>query len=426
MAEVIVAGGGVSGIAAAITSSSLGSRVTLLEESERIGVRKSDFHRVLQFGENAIKSTDPEELKVKFGIAIRLREKVVSADTNKRVVETSREKLRYDSLIIATGASPTPETMRGISKKRVYLMNSLSDYSGLSRDLGNLSTVVILGSTPLALTLAEFLAKKKIGVTVFSTSLLSPYLSAPIQGILTGRLKMNGVRIVESAVDSIAGMEKVEAVVSGGTVYPCEAVVAFPRTVPKIPRIGLRLGNSGGVLVDRMMKTSQPNVFAAGDCAELQVGISSSPLRLQSAAKVMGEVAGANAAGRSEVAHLSGTLGFVAFGLEFCAAGQTLEEATRAGFDAGEFNYSEAGRERDSDSNIVSCSLVYDRNSHVLYGVQMAGWKALSYADFASLAVSMNVRLEDLAYLESSYVPMISGDESPVATTAKKALSSAR
>ncbi len=426
MAEVIVAGGGISGIAAAITSSSLGSSVTLIEESEKIGTRKSDFHRVLQFGEYAIKSTDPEELKVRFGIAIRLREKVVSADTNKRAVETSRGRLRYDSLIIATGCAPAPGAMKGISKKGVYLLHSLSDYAGLSRDLGNLSTVVILGSTPLALALAEYFAKKKIGVTIFSTSLLSPYLSAPIKGILTERLKMNGVRIVESAVDSIAGMDRVEAVVSSGSVFPCETVVAFPRMVPKIPRIGVRLGNSGGVLVDRMMKTSEPGVFAAGDCAEVQIGISSSPLRLQSAAKVMGEVAGANASGRSEVAHLSGTLGFVAFGLEFCAAGQTLEEATRAGFDAGEFNYSDAGRGRDSESNIVSCSLIYDRNSHVLYGVQMADRRALSYADFASLAVSMNVRLEDLAYLESSYVPLLTGDESPVATTAKKALSSAR
>lgn len=426
MAEVIIAGGGISGIAAAITSSSLGSSVTLLEESERIGTRKSDFQRVLQFGENAIRSTDPEELKVRFDIAIRLREKVVSADTNKRAVETSKGKLRYDSLIIATGSAPAPEAMKGISKKGVYLMNSLSDYTVLSRDLDNLSTVVILGSTPLALALAESFAKRKIGITIFSTSLLSPYLSAPIQGILTELLKMNGVRIVEGPVDSIAGMDRVEAVVSSGSVYPCETVVAFPRMVPKIPRIGVRLGNSGGVLVDRMMKTSEPSVFAAGDCAEVQIGISSSPLRLQSAAKVMGEVAGANASGRSEVAHLSGTLGFVAFGLEFCAAGQTLEEATRAGFDAGEFNYSGAGGGRDSESNIVSCSLVYDRNSHVLYGVQMADRRALSYADLASLAVSMNIRLEDLAYLESSYVPLLSGDESPVATTAKKALSSAR
>ncbi len=425
MAEVIVAGGGVSGIAAAITSSSLGSRVTLLEESEMIGVRKSDFLGVLQSGEHAVRSTDPDELKGGSGITIKLREKLVSVDTNKRTVETSRARLRYDSLIIATGVSPVPETMKGISKRRVYVMNSLSDYTGLSRDLGSLSVVVVLGSTPLALTLAESLAKKKIGVTIFSTSLLSPYFSIPIQRVLTERLRMNGVRIVESAVESIAGMEMVEAVVAGGTVYPCEAVVAFPRTVPNLPRAGLRLGNSRGVLVDRMMKTSEPSVFAAGDCAELQVGNSSSPLRLESAAKVMGEVAGANASGQSEVARLSGALGFMAFGLEFCAAGQALGEATRAGFDAREFNYSEAGRDGDSDS-AVSCSLVYDRNSHVLYGMQMAGRRALTYSDFASLAVSLNVRLEDLAYLESSYVPMLSVDESLVATTAKKALASAR
>ncbi len=428
MTDIVVAGGGVSGIAAAIMSSSLGSKVTLLEESETIGLPKSRFHLLLrnEVREMDIKPTNPEELKARFGIATRLREQVVSADTKKRVVETSKQKLRYDALVIATGASTAPEMIRGMSKRSVYIMKGLSDYSALSRDLDGFSSAAILGSTPLAITLAEILAKKKIRVIVFSTSLLSSYLSASIRGMVAERLKMNGVTIVEGALDSIAGMEKVEAVVSGGSVYPCEAVIVFPRTVPNVPRMDLKLGPAGGVLVDRMMKTSEAGVFAAGDCAEFQVGISSFPLRLHSAAKVMGEVAGANASGRSEVARLSGALGFVTFGLEFCAAGQTMEGAKKAGFDAREFSYSEEKQDKNSDRETVSCSLTFDKNSRVIYGVQLAGWRALSYADLASLAVSMNVRLDDLAHLESSYVPTVSPDESPIATTAKKALSSAR
>jgi pyruvate/2-oxoglutarate dehydrogenase complex dihydrolipoamide dehydrogenase (E3) component len=116
----------------------------------------------------------------------------------------------------------------------------------------------------------------------------------------------------------------------------------------------------------------------------------------------------------------------VIFGLELCSAGHTLEEANKAGFDAREFSWSAAGLDEMFGGEPVSCSLIYDKTSHVLYGVQLAGWRALSYSDVASLAVSINVRQEDLAYLESSYVPMISRDESPIATTAKKALSSAR
>jgi NADPH-dependent 2,4-dienoyl-CoA reductase/sulfur reductase-like enzyme len=427
MAEVVVAGGGVAGIAAAITSSSLGAKVTLVDESETIGKPKSLYHLLLrdEASPGDLKAANPEELKARFGIVTRLKEKAVSVDTKGRVLETSNSRIRYDALVLATGASTVSETIKGMTKKHVYAMRGLSDYFALSQDLVELSSVAILGSAPLSLTLAETLAKRKIKVSIFSISLLYSYLSSSIREIVLEHLRANGVRIVEGGLDNIAGMEKVEAVVSGGSVYPCEAVIVFPRTIPNVPRIDLKMGSSGGVLVDRMMKTSDPRVFAAGDCIELQFGTASFPLRLQSAARVMGEVAGANASGRSEVARISGTLGFVTFGLEFCSAGHTLEDAKKAGFDAREFSWSAAGQDGIFGGQAVSCSLIYDKKSRVLYGVQLAGWRALSYSDLASLVVSMNVRLEDLAHLESSYVPMISRDESPIATTAKKALASA-
>ena len=362
----------------------------------------------------------------KLGIEILSKRKVVSVDAGKRTVQDDGSRLTYDTLVIATGGSPVVERLEGSPKEEVHILRTAQDYAQLSQSIDRVSRVAVTGSTPLALTVAECLVKRHIKVDLFSASLLSGYFSGPIQKMVQDRLAASGVKVLQESVERVAGLARVEAVISGGLVYPCEAVVVIPRALPRIPVIDAKRGSSGGLVVDRAMNTSETGVFAAGDCAELAVGNSSFSLRQQSAARIMGEVAGANASGGSQVANLSGVLGLNVFGLELCSAGLTLGEAKRAGFDAAESSQTLAETEEQLSGYTVICSLVYDRISKAIYGIQLAGSRALSYADFGSLAVNMNVRLNDLAYLESVYIPKISGDESPIAATAKKALSTAR
>jgi pyruvate/2-oxoglutarate dehydrogenase complex dihydrolipoamide dehydrogenase (E3) component len=224
-------------------------------------------------------------------------------------------------------------------------------------------------------------------------------------------------------IDAIVGTRRVEAVISAGMVYPCDGVVVLPRSSPLLPEVDCLLGDHGGVLVDRSMRTSSKDIFAAGDCAELRLGSASLPSRLHSSSRVMGEVAGLNAAGGTARADLAGSMALDVFGVQVCAAGIDVEEGVRAGLDVARADSEDEGGRGDGVlAADIYASVVYDRSTRRVHGIQVAGPGALSLSEYASLAVSSGAGLEALAYHESPYLPNFNEDKSPIALTASKVL----
>jgi pyruvate/2-oxoglutarate dehydrogenase complex dihydrolipoamide dehydrogenase (E3) component len=169
------------------------------------------------------------------------------------------------------------------------------------------------------------------------------------------------------------------------------------------------------------MSTSLPGIFAAGDAAELRFKSGSVPARLHSSSRAGGEVAGVNASGGRAVAAPSWASEQAFFGLEFCSAGLTEEEARGMGLQAatgtGEARDARLGAKRET-----FVSMVYDRENHQVYGMQIAGWRASSLSSVASLIVSLGLTAEQLVRVESPYLPGSSYEVSPIALTAGKIL----
>jgi pyruvate/2-oxoglutarate dehydrogenase complex dihydrolipoamide dehydrogenase (E3) component len=109
------------------------------------------------------------------------------------------------------------------------------------------------------------------------------------------------------------------------------------------------------------------------------------------------------------------------FGLEFCSAGLTEEEATGMGLQAA----TESGEARDDRFGVkreTFVSMVYDNETHQVYGMQIAGWRASSLSSAASLIVSLGLKAEQLLRVESPYMAGSSFDVSPISLTAGKIL----
>jgi pyruvate/2-oxoglutarate dehydrogenase complex dihydrolipoamide dehydrogenase (E3) component len=173
------------------------------------------------------------------------------------------------------------------------------------------------------------------------------------------------------------------------------------------------------------MSTSLPGVFAAGDSAEIRFKSGSVPARLYSTSRMGGEVAGINAAGGKASAAPSWAVEQTYFGLEFCSAGLSEVEASAMGLDAA----TETGQSRDTrfsegddHRRETLVSLVFDRATHQVYGLQVAGWRASSLSTAASMIVSLGLTLDQLAHVEFPYSPGLSYEVSPIALTAGKIL----
>jgi NADPH-dependent 2,4-dienoyl-CoA reductase/sulfur reductase-like enzyme len=422
--KVVVVGGGIAGVAAATAAVDRGSSVTLLEGTDGLGPDRSLFPYILSRDcpPEAVRAVDPVALSRRLGVEIRLNERVLSVSSLSHSVRTENGRLDYDSLVLATGCRHLDCEVKGLSKPGVSVMRSSEDYLALSRSAAFMSRAVVVGPAPLSLVIAQALhSSRKVKVFLGPRSLRR--FSPGVGGMVSRAASARGVELIDADVDVVVGTERAEAVLSAGVVHPCDGVVILPKSSPSLPPTGCATGAHGGVLVDRWMRTSSRDVFAAGDCTETRMGSASLPSRLHSSARVMGEVAGSNAAGAAIRANLARSMSLRLFGVEVCAAGVDTEEAARAGLDAVRVDSECAAVEGAPSGASVCVSVVYDRTTRKVHGIQAAGQGALSLSEFCSLAVASEMSLEQLAYHESPYLPNFNTGKSPIALTAGRALS---
>ncbi|HVC27276.1 MAG TPA: FAD/NAD(P)-binding oxidoreductase [Nitrososphaerales archaeon] len=429
---VAVIGGGVAGTSAALAASAHGAETTLLDSSKRIGVSKALLPLLLSGGWTEGDLVFPEAGALAgAGVEALTGESVASirCGGGKIRLETSSRRwasVEFDSVVVCTGATSQAQQLRGISKPNVFVLKGPADYILLSEGLDALQTVVVSGPIPLALKVGEILAARGKRAQVYcgkeglERQFSTPVAAAIRRAASSGR-KAGRVLLVDGPVDSILGVARAEAIVSSGSVSTCDAVVVIPASAPSFPLVDCKKGRGGGLLVDSSMSTSQPGVFAAGDSAEIKFKSGSVPARLHSTSRMGGEVAGTNAAGGRATAAPSWAVEQTYFGLEFCSAGLSEEEASAMGLEAAtETATSRDVRFEKEERRETFVSMVYDKGTHQVYGLQVAGWRASSLSSAASLIVSLGVTVEQLLHVESPYSPGSSYEESPIALTAGK------
>jgi NADPH-dependent 2,4-dienoyl-CoA reductase/sulfur reductase-like enzyme len=430
--RVVVVGGGIAGVSAALAASAHGAKTTLVDSSRRVGLSRALLPLLTSDGWTEDDLILPQaKTLAEEGVEVRTLETVASVQHRERKVVLGSSSGRgtsigFDSLVICTGATSEVPQLRGASKPNVFVLKEAADYLRLSAGLDSLQTVVVSGPIPLALKLGETLAKGGKRVQVYcGKEGLQRQFSKPFAGAIrraaAARHGADALSLLDESVDSILGVDRAEAIVSGGSVRTCDAVVVLPRSVASVPPVDCEKGRNGGLLVDPSMSTSLPGVFAAGDSAEIRFKSGSVPARLYSTSRMGGEVAGTNAAGGRASAAPSWAVEQAYFGLEFCSAGLSEEEASSMGLDAAtETGGSSDARFGEDGMRETLVSMVYDKETHQVYGLQVAGWRASSLSSAASLIVSLGLAVEQLLHLESAYSPGFGFEDSPIALTARK------
>jgi nitrite reductase (NADH) large subunit len=185
------------------------------------------------------------------------------------------ETAGYDRLLIATGAAAVMPRVPGLrSAKGVFTLKTLADADGiLARAMGSRRAVVI-GSGFIGLEAAQALARLGLRVTVVEA--LDQVLPRMLDGELADRVRRrlldHGVNVLlgSPAEGVVEGSDGVAAVSAGGREIPCELVVCAAGVRADLSLLsGSGVAAERGVLVDDRMRTSQPDIYAAGDVIEL-------------------------------------------------------------------------------------------------------------------------------------------------------------
>ena len=238
---------------------------------------------------------NPDEWYTEKGIDLKLETEITGIDRNKKTVtDTFGKKYAFDKLIIATGAKPFIPIKDAEKREFLFAVRSLDDARNVEDFASQIKSAVVIGGGLLGLEAAWSLAQRGINVTVIELAdrLLPIQLDEEGSKFLSEVVASKGVKIVTSAMtESVedGGIVKLK----GGGEFRTDMVLAC---------IGIRaeitlaktagLETDRGIIVNEKMQTSDPDIYACGDVAQLDRGV---PLWMP--AVKQGAVAGTNAAG---------------------------------------------------------------------------------------------------------------------------------
>ncbi len=345
---------------------------------------------------------------------------------------TGEEQIHtYDKLVIATGAHPFVPDCPGTDLENVFFMRTPDDADALRKkvDGGELKRVVVVGGGLIGLEVAENLADRGVKTSVidFAPHILSEMLDPEISGYLETAMANAGIMpFTGVALEGIEGNGKVEKVLTSKRPMKADAVVlamGFRPNTDFLADSGLEMFK-GTLLVDGQMRTNDPDIYAAGDCALVTSRITGERQwsAMGSTANISGRLAAMVIADDPAAGTYFGVLGTGIAKLPGTNMGRTglTEKAARAaGFEVETvITVTDDKAHYYPGASAFFTKMICDRTTHRLLGLQVIGKGAVDkMTDIAVTAISLGARLEDLADCDFAYTPPFSTAIHPFALT---------
>ncbi len=334
----------------------------------------------------------------------------------------------YDKLLIATGASPVIPDLKGCDLPGVWALKSLEDGRKIKKFITDtpVKKAVIIGMGYIALEMAEALKARNIALEMVKPRpTFLPWLAPELAHEVQNEMSKNGVtvhtgrQIHKIELDS----NGLKVVCSNRTLFGDMVLVAVGvQPNSKIARdAGVQLGIDDAVTVDRSLKTSNPDIYSAGDCADAYHVVTGKrvwiPLALR--ANRAGWAVADNVCGKNiELDGIAGTAVFKVFDFEVARTGITMKEAETSGFDPIEVSIRSRSRAHAHPGAVpIWVHMVGDKRSGRLLGVQMVGREGVAHRINApAVALHARMTIETFSQSDLAYAPPFGPTWDPLLT----------
>ncbi|ABB33689.1 FAD-dependent pyridine nucleotide-disulfide oxidoreductase [Geobacter metallireducens RCH3] len=359
--------------------------------------------------------------KVK-GVHVITGTEVVSLDRQSRTVQLFEKEsakafsLEYDRLVLATGSSPSLPPLKNRDLGNILTVKAIEDAELLKERAVTGKRACIVGGGLIGLETAEALRQKGLEVTIVEMrdQLLPGILDPEMASLVERHIRQNGVEVETSCrVAGFDGTGVVNKVLTERGEIPADVVVLAPGVTPNVKlakEAGLEIGPTGAIAVDSRMGTSDPAIYACGDCCETTHLVTGKKVHvpLGSTANKQGRVAGINASGgEATFAGILGTSILRVFSVNAGKTGLTESEARAQGYDV-ETVLSPAPDKAHffPGAKPIALKLVADRATGRILGLQAVGEGAVDKrVDAAAAAITFGATADQLSHLDLAYAP---------------------
>jgi NADPH-dependent 2,4-dienoyl-CoA reductase/sulfur reductase-like enzyme len=381
----------------------------------------------------------PQIARKKRGIDVRIHHEVIAIDSSARLVHVTNHESGetfeqpYAKLLIATGARPLYPPIPGLDTPGVFTLRAFADSHRIHEfmEQSQPRRATIIGGGYIGLEMAEAFRDRGLEVTIVEMQpQIMPMFDEDMVGAVTEHLLEKGVKLhLNTEVKAIRKSEEgilVETTSKDALVADIVLLSVGVRPNSELASAaGLKLGPANAIHIDRRLRTSAPDIFAAGDCAahyhlvlEQDVWIP-----LATSANKGGRVAAENMlGGNTTLPGILGTAVVKVFDYTMSNTGLSQREAKGSGlFGKGGEYVGSATIEAKDRANYwpgaadISVKLIFDRRDGRVLGGQLVGKDGVNKRiDIVATAITASMTLEDVTMLDLSYAPPYSTTHDPL------------
>ncbi|MGL4624549.1 MAG: FAD-dependent oxidoreductase [Culicoidibacterales bacterium] len=372
---------------------------------------------------NGLFYCSPEALN-ELGVTTKMQHDVLAIDTKAKSLSVRNLQTdevftdTYDKLVMTTGSWPIVPSLPGIELKNILLSKNYDHAKAIIAQANNpeVKNVVVVGAGYIGVELVEAfeMQGKKVTLIDVSERVLAKYLDAEFTTVTEQAMQAKGITLaLNECVEGFTGRDgSVTTVQTNHGNHEADLVIMC---IGFKPNTALLQGQvdmlpNGAILVDEYMRSSNPDILAAGDCATIYYNPTKTwqYIPLATNAVRMGTLVAHNlVAPKLRYMGTQGTSGIKVYDDNYAATGLTVELAVEAGVEVEVATITDAYRPEFMPTHEdVTLKLVYRRDNHVIVGAQLMSKIDLTPTiNTISLAIQKETTIEELAFVDFFFQP---------------------
>ncbi|MBC7194145.1 MAG: FAD-dependent oxidoreductase [Caldisericia bacterium] len=375
--------------------------------------------------------TNPEEMKKKYNIDVFVRHEVIKIDPKEKKIlvknlESGEEfEDSYDYLVLSPGASPLKPKIPGIESNKIFTLRTVGDADKIVNEIENgAKEVTVVGGGFIGIEVTENLVRRGLKVNLVEAlpQVLS-FIDKDLISFVHDEIQNKGVNLyLGSAVKEFKEENKIKTILENGTEISSDFVVFSIGVKPEVnlaKEAGLKIGETGGILVDENMRTSDPNIFAVGDAVEIVNFVSQTKTRVPLAGPThkQARVAADNISGiNSKYLGSMGTAIVKIFNITAASTGLNSQTLEKLGINykfecLSTFNH--AGYYPDAYP--IYLKVFYENKTRKILGGQAVGFDGVdTIINSLATAIRFNAKITDLKDIDFAYSPQYGHAKNPL------------
>ncbi len=442
--KIVVVGASAAGLRAAARAKRLmpHSVITVVDEKEIISYAACGLPYYLSGdigNPRALRETtwgtlrDPRFFKDVKGLDVRIQTSATYCDLEKKTIHLrhritgAEERVAFDKLVLATGAAPFVPPGIPENNPRISTFKTMEDakiwHSRL--ETGQLEKVAIIGSGFIGIELTEAFTAMwgaEVDLIEMEDRILPQMFDGEMSALIEKHLVEQDIRIHKTCcVKEIRNSGDGLSVVTDSKTIETEYAIVVVGVRPRIElarQMGLKIGQCGGIVVDENLQTNHPDVYAAGDCTEVEYFYGNrAVLPLGSLANKQGRAVGDQLAGRTtKFGKVAGSACVKAFDYNCASTGISETQAARCNIPTravwGTFDDC---ADYYPENKTIFMKMVYHAETLQILGLQGVGeGDVVKRVDVMGNLILNKGYIEDLLDLEFAYAPPYSPPLDPL------------